>query len=298
MNYHWDFLRRNSSIIAILLAGISWGCISLFVRHLNACGMTSPQLVIVRSWGGALMMGGFLAARSREKFRIRWRDLWMFAGTGIVSLFFFNFCYFYVISHGYAAVGGVLLYTSPAFILLISALLFHEKITHRKLMALFLTLLGCVLISGLCTQSQRIPMRVLANGIGAGFLYALYSIFGKFALRRYDSMTVTFYTFLCCAVACLFSGNLSSTFEVIKALPEEVIPWGVGFAFFSAALPYFFYTWGLQRTSAGRAAILVAVEPLVCAVLGMCVYGEAHSPMRVFGVVCILFAILTLSRSE
>ncbi|WP_425452005.1 hypothetical protein [Bacillus taeanensis] len=34
-----------------------------------------------------------------------------------------------------------------------------------------------------------------------GFFYALYSIFGKFTLKKYDSLTVTVYTFIFAAAA-------------------------------------------------------------------------------------------------
>lgn len=291
------FLRKHVTLLALLLAGILWGIISLFVRQLSAYNLPNAQIVLLRCCISTLLLGGFLGIRAPKLLRIRLQDIWMFIGTGIVSLFFFNLCYFYVISHGYAAVGGVLLYTSPAFILLLSALLFKEKFTQRKFIALLLTLAGCILVSGLCTQTQRIPLKIFVYGIGSGFFYALYSIFSKFAFKRYDSLTITFYTFLFASIASLFTCNPATILQFCRAEPR-IIPWSIGLAFFCATLPYILYTWGLMRTSAGRASILVAVEPMVCAILGMCVYGEAHTPLKILGVACILAAILALSRSD
>ena len=62
-----------------------------------------------------------------------------------------------------------------------------------------------------------------------------------------------------------------------------------------SAPPYFLYTLGLGHVAAGRAAILVAVEPMVCAILGMCVYGEEHGAMRLAGIAAILVAVVMLS---
>ena len=64
------------------------------------------------------------------------------------------------------------------------------------------------------------------------------------------------------------------------------------------SLPYLLYTWGLQRMDSGRAAILVAVEPLVGAVLGMTAYGEPHGPMKLLGIALILAAVLVLNGKE
>ena len=68
--------------------------------------------------------------------------------------------------------------------------------TNRKLAALAVTFSGCALVVGVLPgMRQEYSVVGLASGLGAGFGYALYSIFGKFALRHYSALTVTIYTF-------------------------------------------------------------------------------------------------------
>lgn len=99
------------------------------------------------------------------------------------------------------SVMAVLLYTSPAFIVLLSVLLFRETLTRQKLLALVLTFAGCCLVSGLGSGSA-VSMKGLLLGLGSGFFYALYSIFSHYAIERgYGSWTITFYTFLFCLLA-------------------------------------------------------------------------------------------------
>ena len=121
--------RGCAATLAIIFAGVAWGIISIFIRKLSAGGLSLPEIVFTRMLFSALFLGGSLVVFDREKFKIAWKDLWLFIGSGIVCLVGFNCCYFYTVIRGYAAVGGVLLYTSPAFIMLFSALLFREKIT-------------------------------------------------------------------------------------------------------------------------------------------------------------------------
>lgn len=64
-------------------------------------------------------------------------------------------CYFHTIQASSMAVAAVLLYTSPAFVILLSALCFHEKITLQKLGALVVTFAGCVLVTGLFPLGQQ-----------------------------------------------------------------------------------------------------------------------------------------------
>ena len=290
-------MNRSKPAIAVLAAGVCWGIISLFVRALSAAGLAPLQIAFLRLALSALVFFPFLALRDPSKLRIRLRDIWMFAGTGIVSLVCFYALYFYATIHSQASVAVVLLYTSPAFVLILSALLFKEKITRVKLLCLGMTVLGCAMVSGVFGASYRLTVRVLLAGLGSGFFYALYTIFARVALRRYDSMTVTAYTFLLGALGSLPLGQPGPAVGILAAKPALLLPL-LGIAVISTVLPYFLYTWGLQRMDSGRAAILAAVEPLVGAVLGMTAYGEPHDVPKLAGILLILAAILLLNRPE
>ena len=126
----------------ILTAGAMWGSMGLFVRVLGKIGCSSFEIVFLRSIVTAICLFLVLAVRDRSLFRVRLRDLWCFFGTGVLSIVFFNLCYFTTIRLSSLAVAAVLLYTAPAIVIVLSAILFQEKITSRKLVALILTLVG------------------------------------------------------------------------------------------------------------------------------------------------------------
>ena len=238
-----------------------------------------------------------VAVRAPEKLKIQLRDIWMFVGTGIVSVVLFNVFYFSTIVSSQASVAVVLLYTSPIFVMLLSAVIFREKITRRKLIALAMTFLGCVFVAGLAGGGYSIPPLVLLTGLGSGLFYALYTVFGRFALEKYDTMTVTAYTFLFGLVGSLPMGHPGRVLRIVSAQPSLIL-WCLGVGVICAVLPYFFYTWGLQRMESGRAAILVAVEPLVGAVIGMTVFHESHDLLKLIGIALILGAIVLLNGGD
>lgn len=289
-------MKERNAIASVLAAGILWGIISLFIRPMSAAGLDSMQIAAVRMIVAAVAFVGFTAIRFPQKLRIRLRDVWMFVGTGVVSVALFNFCYFYTIIHSEASVAVVLLYTSPVFILLLSALLFRERITRRKVLALALTFAGCVCVAGL-TGGTRLSALVLAAGLGSGLFYGLYTIFGRYALQKYDSVTVTAYTFLFGLVSTLPVCRPIQLAQSLCAQPTLCLL-GVGIGLCSTVLPYFFYTWGLERMESGKAAILVAVEPLVGAVIGMTVFRESCGAVKLMGIALILTAIVLLNLPD
>ena len=138
---------------------------------------------------------------SRKLLRIHLKDIWCFMGTGMVSLAFFNWCYFTAIDKMSLAVAAILLYTSPIFVMLFSLVLFGERLSQRKIIALALTFLGCIFVTDWLGGGGNITPSGVLVGIGAGIGYALYSIFGRFALNKgYDSMTISLYTFIFAAL--------------------------------------------------------------------------------------------------
>ncbi|MGI6021186.1 MAG: DMT family transporter [Lachnospiraceae bacterium] len=282
---------------AIIAAGCLWGIINIFVKKLSAAGLGSMQISLVRVTVSMVIFSAITFFGDRPKFRIRLRDLWMFIGTGIVSLVLFNSFYFYAMIHGQASVAVILLYTSPIFVMLMSAVLFKEKITPVKLIALAATFMGCVLVSGVVGGSYVLTLDVLAAGLASGFLYALYSIFGRYALQKYDPQTVSLYTFIFAFLGSLPLGKPLETLRIGISSPETLLLCiGIGIA--CTIIPYVLYTWGLRYIESGKAAILVAVEPLVGAVIGIILFHESHDLIKIVGIVCIFAAIVMLGRAK
>ena len=185
--------KYTASVIA---AGCLWGLMGLFTRTLAACGVDATGAIVLRCGIAALLFGATILVRDPKQFRIRLRDFWCFFGTGICSLLFFTYCYFQAITIMDLSTAAVLLYTAPSIVMVLSLLLFHERITAQKLVALVLAFAGCCLVS-LVGGEHKLSAAGILYGLGAGFGYALYSIFARYALDRgYSSNTINFYSCL------------------------------------------------------------------------------------------------------
>ena len=111
----------------VLLAGIFWGSMGLFVRQLNAAGLYAIDVMQLRVLASAIFVGLYLLLFDRQKLRLRPRDIWCFAGSGICSLMLFSWCYFTGMQAASLAVMAVLLYTAPVFVMLMSIVFFRGK---------------------------------------------------------------------------------------------------------------------------------------------------------------------------
>ena len=216
----------------------------------------------------------------------------MFLGTGLLSIVFFNICYFLTIERATLAVASILLYTAPCFVMLMSAVFFHEKVTVQKLAALVLAFAGCVLVSGF-TGGQMSGSAVL-TGIGSGIGYALYSIFGSVALKKYQPFTVIFYTFLIASVG-LIPFSAVTEIGAVMIGSGSVIASGLALGVLSTLLPFILYTGGLKELEAGKASVLAFAEPMIATIAGIVIFKEKVNMQNALGIVLIFAAILLLN---
>ena len=285
---------KNKALFAVLAAGTFWGTMGFFARSLYAAGFGPLEVAQTRITTGLILVGLYILIFNRSQFKVKLKDIWCFLGTGIVSLLLFSTCYFSALNYTSLAVAAILLYTAPFFVMLLSLLLFREKMNGKKVFALLLAFTGCVLVSGV-GGNEEISWIGILLGLGSGFFYALYSIFGRYAINRgYGAWTMTFYTFLFCSLGCAFLCDWQVIGSSVQA-DNSVLLWVLGLGFVTAFLPYVLYSMGLESMESSKASILASVEPVVSALFGVLVFHEALSVWGVLGILMVLGAIVVLN---
>ena len=211
----------------------------------------------------------------------------MFFGTGVLSIG--AFCYFYFTSLQYCplSVSAILLYTSPVFIMLFSALLFHERIGPRKILAMLLALAGCGLVSGLMDGFGAVPVYGVVTGLLSGFTYAMYSIFARVALKKYHTLTM----------ATLPLGGAEVTIRGLMGSRVALLVGIVG-SLLCSATPFFLYTKGMETLDTGKAGILATTEPVMSAVVSVAILKEPMGIWGAVGIGLVLAAIVLLAKNQ
>jgi len=279
------------SVFLVILAGVSWGFLGVFLRQISFANVSAFEVCTIRAIGTALALGVGLAAWRPKLLCINWRDLWCFVGGGCVSILLFNFCYFLTLQRTSIGVAVILLYTSPVFVAILARIFFREPFTRQKILAILMVMVGCILVSGVCGGQQSLTAIGIFTGLCSGFCYALYSIFGRYAQKRgYSTPTITFWNFAFAALASCAFPRWNFLIQTYSQQPSIWL-WTGLLVGVSTLLPYCCYTAGLARMEASRAAVLVAIEPVVGAIAGIIIYHEHLSLATLCGSLFILGAI-------
>ncbi|MBP3299924.1 MAG: EamA family transporter [Clostridia bacterium] len=289
--------KKNLCLLAVLASGVLWGTIGVFNRYYGALGIESYNLVTLRLSMGTALLFLYLAIRDPQALKLKLKDLWIFAGAGILSIIMFQTCYMISIQHSEISIAAVLLYTSPLFVTIFSAIFFRDKITAKKIIGGTVTVVGCALASGII-GSNGIPTIALITGMLAGVGYASYSIWARAALNRgYKSITMTAYSFLFALVPLLFFADYGTIVTGMKSDGWMAIVMWILLALATEALPYLLYTESLTGMDMSKAAITVAIEPIVAGLIGICFYDEWKTMdwIKGLGMVLVIGSIVVMN---
>ena len=279
---------RILGAVCVVAAATIWGTLGLFAKILYADGVSFESLVAVRaSVGWAAVMLFVLATGGARSLRVSGRDLAFLIPLGLVGIGLFYLLYFYTVRESTVGTAAILLYSSPAFVVVLARLFLKETLNAAKVLALFLTMAGIFLVAGAYDPANlEVSPVVLVVGLLSGLTYGLYSIFGRPVADRLRPSVILSYA--------LFFGAL---LLVVAALPTLDTLAGLSMGSYAlllmlavvhTTLAFALYTFGLGRLGAGRAAIVATVEPVVAVALGALLLGEDLAFPKVIGAVLVI----------
>lgn len=290
---------KKYGLFLVLLAGVSWGAIGVFVKALNSCGMDAMQIVEAKTITAICAIGLIILIRDKRMFQFQLKHIWIFCGAGIAGVVLSNQLYYVTIRETSLSVAAVLLYTSPIFIMLFSSILFHEKITSIKVISLAMALAGCMMVSGIFEESAVLSFQGMAIGLCSGLGYGLFTIFSRYGINYgYPSLTIQFYSFVIAAIVGAFFTDFSQIREAMETDCIPVILATLGAGLLSTTIPCLAYTAGMRHMDNGKASIMVSVDPVVAILIGIVFYNEKPSVISALGMVLSIAAIVLINTDQ
>lgn len=226
--------------------------------------------------------------------RISWADFWRVA---LLSLQYIICAWTLFKSYEYISSGVAtsFVYTNPIWCSVIGLLFLGEKLSWRKTIAIVLTTLGVMLLSGFFADDARFSAIGVALGLCSGIGYGLYLVLlPRLRLSKMPSLKLTFYIFF---IALIFLFLYAMIVEGgIDSVPD-------GMSWFNlvmlGVLPTAFsnicVTMALRLVDTTAVAILGAFEPLTAMLVGVIMLGEPCGIATVVGGLMVLAAVTILT---
>jgi DME family drug/metabolite transporter len=279
--------------LAVLLAAALWGTSGVFVKLIGAEQPVSAlALAFWRDTVTAVLLVASLGLLQPGWLRVDRRDVHWLLGLG-ASLGMFHALWNQGVFLSGAAVATVQQAAMPAIVTLAAWFLWRESLTWTKGVAILLTFVGTVLVSGLdVAGGLALSPTALLVGLGIPILYASWNLFGKKVRQTCHPATTLTYAFVVGAL-------VLAPFQGATPQPWPVTPrtwvWFGGLVLISSLVPFTVYTTALGWLPASVATILAMSEIAFVAVYAYALLGERLTATQIVGAGLVVGGVFLLS---
>ena len=277
----------------MLGANIVYGT-SYMVARVTLESVPPAMLAFSRLAVGALALTLFCRGRPVEPLAradrraIAWMGILGFAGAYV--------CSNWGIAHSTATNAALLITVEPISMILLSPWYLGERLSRWGAIGATLTIVGTVVL--VVNAIPGVTEQVVPHWSGdlvlvlAGVAYASYSLLGRRVLERHAPLGVTIRSLGWGAAALLPIAGLEWVSGARPVWTATAV-WGTLYlAVVITALGYVVWNWALARVPAPRAAIFLNVQPIVGALLGAVVLGEAITVFTLAGGVLVIAGLV------
>lgn len=284
------FANHPKSVLMLGVLGISISAI--LVRWSQAPSVVTAAYRL--GWTVLLLLPAVLTKFRRELLRVRPRDLWLCALSGLcLALHFLT--WFESLKWTGVAISTVLVSTEVIFTALGFALFLKGKIPPMGVAAILLAFGGSAVLA-LAGDGEGSQLYGNLLALAAAVFVAMYTLIGR-VQRGYLSTTVyTFLTYLACFLALVLMALCSGT-PLVGYPPREWLI-GLGLAVLCTLMGHSLFSWCLKYLSPAYVSAVKLCEPVFSGALAVPLFGEIPGPMQLLGAAVILGSVLLYTKAE
>jgi drug/metabolite transporter (DMT)-like permease len=202
------------------------------------------------------------------------------------------------LQHVSAALERLVLFLSPTFVVLLSALLFGYRVGRRDIFALVVCYLGIVLVFANDVSGSQSNV---ALGTSLVFLsalcYAVYLVGAGQMVTRIGSLRFAAYASIISSIAIFAHFAIARDLRLLEQ-PAPVLWLSGVMAVVSTVLPVILMAEGMRRIGSSNASMLSSIGPIATIFMGAIFLGEPVTPVQLAGAILVLAGVLAISLKK
>ncbi|MFD3155493.1 DMT family transporter [Haloimpatiens sp. FM7330] len=292
-----DSKKVTEGYLLVALCGTCWGLMGVLTKKLDLLGFDEFSVAALRPTVAVAFYLLYTLIKEPKYLKTSVKGLLFFMLYGIVTLDGMFISFTYAVKYSSIATASVLLFTNPIFVMIMSRFLFHEKFTKKKIMALVLSIAGCLLVvRAYNVEAFKLSFWGIIFGVISGFTVDLQNVLGKIGANKYHYKTHLVYSFLFAAV---FLWLFRSPVELIQnATSATAWFYIIAIGFFATVIPNGSFVKALQYVESSKASIVCSIEPVVASIMGFLIFRETLEIWQILGMALILFSVALIQMKD
>lgn len=294
--------RALIGVLAAAGAAVLFGINGSVSKLALGSGLSSLELVQLRSLGSAIVLMLFLLVVRPSSLRVRPRELGFLAVVGIIGIGLVQWFYFVAIARLPVGIALLLEYLAPVLVVLWVRFIRRQPVRSRMWAALVLAILGLAIVAQVWNGLTLDGIGLLA-GLAAAAALATYYLSSEHGMVARDPLSLAAWTF---TAAALFWSvvrppwtlewsklgrdvDLPDSLEGINAPLWLFVVWII---VLGTVVPYSFVLLALSSLGSARTGLLGMAEPVMAGLVAWLVLDERLSGIQLLGAGLVLGGII------
>ena len=273
----WNRQALGKYLCALLLFGLN-GVVA------SRIALTSYEIVFFRTLiGSGLLISVFLLGKGRIHWKEHRKDVVFIVFSGIAMGTSWMFLY-----EAYQQIGvsfaSLLYYCGPVIVMILSPLIFKEKLTVSKVVGFLIVLVGIVLVNGIMASGSGNTWGLFCGMMSAVMYFFMVTLNkqSREIIGMENAVIQLTVSFLAVAV---FVG-IRQAFVI--HVPVSSWPWILVLGLVNTGIGCYLYFSPLSKLPVQTVAVCGYLEPLSAVIFAALLLGEKMTALQYIGAVCII----------
>jgi drug/metabolite transporter (DMT)-like permease len=298
---------RIYGVLIALLGAIAFSTKAVFVKLAYQYGIDSVTLLMFRMLFSLpfyviIAFWAFRRPVSTNQTKPTWKDYLIVVVLGILGYYLASYLDFEGLKYISASLERLILFSYPTFVVILSAILFREKIKQNQLLALIFTYIGIAVV--FIFNVEMTSQNDLFIGSFLVFLcaisFAFYVVGTGRVLHKFGTWRYTSLVMIVSAIGVLTHYAIDKGGIGNLNYPIEVYIFSVLMAIISTVVASLLTSEGIRLIGATNSAIVASVGPISTITMAYIFLDERLTWMQILGGIFVIFGVLfiTLERKK
>ena len=274
-------MSRSKNLILFVASMVIFGTNGLIVANIS---LGSAEIVLMRTFLGSLFLLAIVLVKRSFSFADLKADL-IPATIGGAALGLNWVLLFSAYRSAGVGLSTLTYYCGPIIVLALSPVLFKEKLTWNKLLAIAAVAVGMFCITGDIEPGSDVQTGILFGG-GAALLYASLIVANK-RVKRLSGLNCAMYELIVAFFVVLIYLVASNVKLPVIPAAEDIV-WVLVIGLVNTGLAYYLYFSSLQKLPGQTVALVCYIDPLTALLVSGAFLGEKLFAVQIAGAVLIL----------
>ncbi len=288
--------QKKFGVLILIISAIGFGTLGLWGKLAYSTGLSPLQLLAARFILSGIILWLVTLIFFRKKIKVSINELIFLFIQGGILYTLTSYGFFLSLQTLKVSLATILFFLHPIYTYFITAFILKKRISIRKWIALFISLIGITLVIDITNISISDSGKGMIFAVLAGLCYSIFTVNNGINKNNISGFTTTLYTITFSGLTMGFLASIQLNGWLAFNLSQiQVI---IGISLIGTILGIFCFVEGIKLVGATTASVVSVFEPLSGVFLAFVFLDETISYIQSLGIAIVLLAVYLVTTKR